>query len=364
MIVSSLITQALRLINVPGRGATLSPDALQEAFESLQLLLKSKSVSKQYVPGIKTHFFTLTPGQYEFTYGPGGDLDTNDFEHPAPIKVEYAFMRSGGSIVNNEKADNDLFSDSSAWTLGSGWNITNGFANCVSDVGVLSQSITGLTIGVVYDVKIGVTSLSEGTADLTIGALSENIGADGAFEFTFTATATTHLLSLTPAATFSASIDNLSVRQINTERTGFEGTGTDWPLRAIDQKSYNRRYQKNSGGRPDTYIFSHNYPLNLLRFDTAPVGSEFIFLDVMVNDINAGALSDTIRMHDEALRWLRYQLAFEMAPEYGKQLKASAVVSLADARADLKAANLRWNNLRIDEALRPRRRYNINRGDY
>ena len=63
MLASELISRALRLINEPGRGATLSADDQQDALEATQEILDSESVSKQFVPGISRHFFPMVAGQ-------------------------------------------------------------------------------------------------------------------------------------------------------------------------------------------------------------------------------------------------------------------------------------------------------------
>ena len=57
---SDLIKGALRLINVPGLGASLAAEDQSNALSALQELLNTNAVSKQFTPGIKRHFFTLS----------------------------------------------------------------------------------------------------------------------------------------------------------------------------------------------------------------------------------------------------------------------------------------------------------------
>ncbi len=362
MLASALITRSLRLINVPGRGATLSNFDQNAAFEALQDLLNSKAVSRQFVPGISRHFYSL-PAQEIMSIGPGGDLDTDDFEDPVPVRVESAFIRVGGQIDNNEKVDNDKFSVSSDWTLGSGWTIQNGRAEALTASGNLSQSITGLTVGTVYNVKLDVQSVSLGTVTFSIAVISEIISGAGSLEFSFTATATSHTWTLTPVSSLTMLVNSTTVREVGVARTTFSGRGSDYPLRIFDQNTYNRQFTKGAGGRPYQLLFSRNYPMADLRFDNTPGSGEFLFIDVMVNRISITSVNDDIRMYDEAIRWVRYALAKEMAPEHGKTFRADANDNLADARSNLAAANHRTNTLRMDSALRPKRQYDINRGD-
>ena len=79
MLASTLIARALRLINVPGRGAILGPTDQQAAFETLQDLMNAESVSKWFQPGIRRHFFPTVASQDIYPYGPGApDFDTRD----------------------------------------------------------------------------------------------------------------------------------------------------------------------------------------------------------------------------------------------------------------------------------------------
>lgn len=366
MLASALIDRSLRLINVPGQGSSLSPNDQNAAFEALQLLLDSKSVSRQFMPGIVRHFFTMAGDQHIYSYGPGGDLDTDDFEQPVPVRIQSGFIRTGGTIVNNEKVVSDLFKSSAGWTLGTGWSITTNEAHAAAAaIGqTLSQTVTGLTSGVTYDVKLDVSSLSAGTVTLAIATLSEVISGTGLFSFTFTATGSSHAISLSPISALTASFNSLSVRAINTARTTFSGTGSDYSLRVIDQHAYNVRFSKGAGGRPDEVLYSMTFPLGDLRFDNSPGAGDFLFVDVVINQTAITSVNDEIRMFPVALRWMRYALAKEVAPEYGKVLKKDANDNLKDARADLAAANLKINGLRIDRALQTERRYDINRGDY
>ncbi|MCG8434513.1 MAG: hypothetical protein MJA83_10820, partial [Gammaproteobacteria bacterium] len=86
MLASELIARSLRLINVPGRGSTLNGTDKLQALEALQDLVNSKAVTRQFVPGVRRHFFNLQANKSIYSYGPGQDLDTDDFDDPSPIR--------------------------------------------------------------------------------------------------------------------------------------------------------------------------------------------------------------------------------------------------------------------------------------
>ena len=148
------------------------------------------------------------------------------------------------------------------------------------------------------------------------------------------------------------------------DRTELVGKGSDYRIDIIDQKHYNDRFSKGTGGRPYQILWSRTFPLGEIRFDNSPSGpSDILVMDVTVNRLELEDTNDEIRMHPDAIKWLRYQLAFEMAPEYGKVLPPPALKTLEEANNRLFAGNFRRNTLRVDSALRNRRSFDINRGD-
>lgn len=363
MLASTLVRRALRLINVPGRGATLSSTDEGFAFETLQEMLDSESVSKYFQPGIRTHFFSLPADVDIYTYGPGGDFDTNMFEDPAPVRIEDAYIRLGSTIRNNELITADLFNTAIGWTTGAGWAVVNGEGQATASLAALSQAII-TEVGQTYRVRLVDVEVTSGVVELTVDGLTQVINASGDYEFTYTATVTNPTFALTGTTSFTGSIGAVSVRDVRrTERTDLIGRGSDYQVNVVDQQHYNNRFSKGTGGRPYELLYSRKHPLGEIFFDNAPTAGDKLIMDVTVNRIGLEKITDTIRMHDEAIRFLRYQLAYEMAPEYGKVLSPSALRVLNRSRQQLAAGNARPNNLRVDAGLRNRRSFDINRGD-
>ena len=364
---STLIARALRLINVPGRGAILGSADLDAAFTTLQDLLNAESVSKMFNPGIRRHFFPTIAAQDIYAYGPGPgtDFDTRDFDDPVPVNIEDAYIRVGSTFRTNELVGNDRFDDSSIWTANAGWLLTNGEAQASAAAGTLEQTISNLEIGQVYRLKFD-TEVFAGDFTIAIDTFSIAVTATSSYEFTWTATVASALLSITPGGgAFTGTLDNVSIRRVDRpERTELVGKGSDYRIDVIDQKHYNDRFSKGTGGRPYQILWSRTFPIGEIRFDNSPAGpSDILVMDVTVNRVAIETTNDEILMHDDAIKWLRYQLAFEMAPEYGKVLAPPALKTLEEANNRLFAGNFRRNTLRVDSALRNRRSFDINRGD-
>lgn len=369
---STLIARALRLINVPGRGAILGASDLDDAFTTLQDIMSAESVSKIFNPGIRRHFFPTIASQDIYSYGPGPgtDFDTRDFDDPTIVRIEDAYIRVGSQLRTNELLASDRFDlDNGDWTFTDPpWSIFNGALNASSATTadtVTQTNPIATDVGVLHTIRLDVEVLA-GDFTLSIDTFSILVNATGNYEFTYTSTVAAPVLTITPGASdFTGSIDELSLRRTDRpDRTELVGTGSDYRIDIIDQKHYNDRFSKGTGGRPYQILWSRTFPDGEIRFDNSPSGpSDILVMDVTVDRVTPFTVNDDIQMHPDSIKWLRYQLAFEMAPEYGKALPPPALKTLEEANNRLFAGNFRRNTLRVDSALRNRRSFDINRGD-
>jgi hypothetical protein len=366
---SELIVDALRLVNIPGQGATLSGPMASAALRTLQSILNTKSVSKQFVPGIRRHFFNLSSAKSIYSYGPGGEFDTDAFDDPAPIEIEDCYIRGGSVITQNEQVDEWTFTNVGTWTVGTNWIIANGKATA-SGAGVISQTL-GLTAGRSYTISIDVEQLAD---DVLFELLqdgtpiqTQTLGGTDCYVFEvgfagvtssiqFTTSEVTADLALTAVSIIETGLDRVSLP---------DGQGSDYGVRIMDQTTYNRQFSKGiSGGRPDQVLYSRQFGTPEVRFDNSATAGDIIIFDVLVNRIGVSKASDEIRMNEEALRYVQYALADAEGPAYGKELSQSQRIIMRDARSDLAAQNIRSNRLRVDNALLRRRRFDINRGSH
>ncbi len=358
---------------MPGRGATLSAVDELAAFESLQTLLNSKAVSNAYQPGIRRHFFAMTPAQSIFTYGPGGQFDTDTFHDPAPIDLEDCYIRSGATITFNETVDEWNFVTLGEWVLaGAGVAIANQKLT-LSGAGSASQTtvFARWTAGTTYTLRV-TTAQRAGDVELSIlqdGApiLTQTLSSSSSyeFEFTFAGTSSAEVRFTTAAGSDDIDIISCSIIETGLDRASLpDGQGTDYSVRIIDQRTYNAEHTKGLGGRPHKVLFDRQRPLPRVRFDHAAIGGDIVVFDALVNQLQLTDLSDEINLHDDAMRYVEYALAAEEAPTYGKGLTAQQAEIMREAREKLQAGSSRPNSLRVDTALRGRHHhFDINRGD-
>ena len=368
---SELITRGLRLINVPGRGALLDGQDQLNAFETLKDIIATESVSKSFVPGINRHFFALTPNRAIYSYGPGGDFDTNPFGDLVPVDVEDQYIREGGQILNNQEVTNGDFSVLTGWTLGTGWTIGAGLLTIATgNAGETASQSLSLTAGE-YALKI-TPSHRDGSVTVTVTdgvATPINLVLLGSGQQThrFTHSGGTAAITLTAAADSDMDFDDISIiergkDELELQDPAVSGGGSDYTVTRIDQKRYNRRFTKGTGGRPYEMLFSRRFPLAEIRFDNAAVQGDILVMDVLVAK-QVQDLSSEIACHAQAEKWIKYKIADEMAPEYGKTLTRRQIQIMNEAWDLMATSNKRNNARRVDRALRGRPTFDVNRGD-
>lgn len=365
--VADIIRSGLRLINVPGRGSQLSNDDLSDGLDRLVDIINSAAVSKFFIPGVRRHFFALSANTDIYSYGPGGDFDTNRFGDPVPVKVEDGYIREGATITDNEQVTNGDFTLGTGWTLGAQWTIANGKLTVgTGGTGVASQSLS-LSAGTTYTVSVTVTQRASSVVMRVLQdatpVVSQTLDAQGTFTFTFTISGgSAWSIDFTANATSDLDIDDVSIIESSKDR--FElSRGSDYQLLFVDQTAYNRRFTKGTGGRPYELFFSRAYPLAEVRFDNSAIPGDIIVMDVLVNSTSISSTDEELRLYPEAMKWLKYRLAYEIAPQYGAAVSAQHLSIMREAYNDMAAGTRRVNQLRVDRALRQRPTFDINRGD-
>jgi hypothetical protein len=377
----NLITRSLRLINQPGRGALLAPEDLTGAFEALQEILDSEAVSKQFVPGIRRHFFNFTSGQAIYSYGgnPGDDLDSSAFGNiygdPAPINIESAYVRAGSTITNNELVDEYRFRNVGDWVVDVNAVLANN-QYAVESPGIATSSTQPFLVpapiaGQTYTMRI-VAEVNIGQAVINLRETAVNfeqfiIDSSGTYEFDFVWTPAVVLPDIEIAALGPAdfSLTLVSIIPRNTERlTMPDGVGSDYNMVKMDQTHYNRQFTKGNLGRPYHWLYTRGAGQEgQLRFDNQGVAGDILVMDVLVNSVAVNNINDIMRINPQMVKWLRYALADDVAGDYGKELSFRQVKIMDDAWNMLAASNRRQNMLGVDRGIRQRQRFDINRGD-
>ncbi len=378
----NLITRSLRLINQPGRGAQIAPEDLTGAFEALQEILDSEAVSKQFVPGIRRHFFNFVSGQAIYSYGanPGNDLDSSAFGNiygdPAPIGIESAYVRAGSTITNNELVGEYRFRNVGPWVVDPNAVLANNQYS-VENPGAATSSTQPFLVpapiaGETYTLRI-IAAVQNNVAEIRLRELGVAfdtfiVDSSGTYEFDFVWTggitvpdieiaglATDDDFQLTLVSIIPRGLDRLTLP---------DGVGSDYNMVKMDQTHYNRQFTKGNLGRPYHWLYTRAGGQNgQLRFDNQGVAGDILVMDVLVNSVSVTNINDEMRINPQMVKWLRYALADDVAGDYGKELSFRQVKIMDDAWNMLAASNRRQNMLGVDRGIRQRQRFDINRGD-
>lgn len=390
---SDLITRSLRLLNQPGRGAQLSAEDTSNAFQALRELLNAEATSKQFVPGIRRHYFNLLSDKSIYTYGPSPQLDLRSDDYgidpsqgdPAPIKIEEAYIREGSVINDNEVVEEYRFENVGAWVLAGGAVIAN---NVLRIEQVIATADLALNTGAAQSVDLtGNTTYTlrtdlevfDGTVQIELlnnAVVFDTYVLDSSgkysFDLVWPAGTLPSIRISTLLVTDDVQFNNLSILERGLERiTVPDSQGSDYRITIIDQHRYNRRFTKGTGGRPYAILYTRSASgvagdgvgQGEIRFDNAGISGDILVMDVLVNKVSINSVNDTLRITEAGEKWLRYALADNLSGEYGKTLNARQIAIMDAAWDQLASANRRNNMLGVDRGLRERPTFDINRGD-
>jgi hypothetical protein len=148
-----------------------------------------------------------------------------------------------------------------------------------------------------------------------------------------------------------------------------DASGTDYPLSVIGVVSYDEISRKTNEARPSRFYLQKGWPLNTIYFDATPYASETLHLSVIQpfsEVLPVTGLTEVINLPPGYKRALEYNLALDLADEWGKQVSNTTAAIAAEGKRMIKRSNSRKHLLGMDRALtaatRPTGTYIINQG--
>lgn len=128
----------------------------------------------------------------------------------------------------------------------------------------------------------------------------------------------------------SVSIENAFVRQ---------GT-TDWPIVEINNNQYAQIVQKTTGNSYPLYFYYRaKYPLGEISFWPVPQGNTTLFMNVRDSLPKYDNINQDINWPPGYERYLSYELAKEIAPEYRNDIPPLVMKIAGEAKADIQNVN-------------------------
>jgi len=104
----------------------------------------------------------------------------------------------------------------------------------------------------------------------------------------------------------------------------------DYPVDvSMTENEYNSISDKTETGRPEHLYYSPEYPLGKIYFDLIPEVGETFVLDSWKQITEFASLEATITLPKEYEKALRFNLALDLAPEYGVELDKTVIQQAA-----------------------------------
>jgi hypothetical protein len=131
--------------------------------------------------------------------------------------------------------------------------------------------------------------------------------------------------------------------------------GLDYPLRVVALGEYEAIPDKSTTGAiPEIMAIRPGYPLSTLHLYPAPGSGCTLVMDKIAPPSDL-ALYDTMPYPPEFIRAIRYNLAIELAPEYGVSVAAEIAKTASDALEVVRRVNLQIPAAVLDPLLMRRR---------
>lgn len=118
----------------------------------------------------------------------------------------------------------------------------------------------------------------------------------------------------------SPASDFPSVRPIRIESAYVTVSGVDYPVYMTSRDRYNEISAKTTEGTPSKLYYSPEYPAGKIYLYPEPLAAYTLHIDSWKPMSELTVLTDTINMPGEFIRALRWNLAVELAPEFGKPI--------------------------------------------
>jgi hypothetical protein len=150
------------------------------------------------------------------------------------------------------------------------------------------------------------------------------------------------LVSNTASYTIGVGGDFNTTRPIAIVEAHVKISSIDYPLEIIPDEVYNHFIQlKTIQTSPAQYLtYDNANPLGTIRLYPVPASNDTLFL-LTEKPATALALTDTLSFPPGWERAIVYNLAIEMAPEYGNPTPPEVVALAAESKAEIKRASMR-----------------------
>jgi len=298
----NLIKSALRAINALGVDGTPTSDQHQDALEILNLMLDSWSAEELLPFDYVQENFDLTAGKTNYTIGNATTAADADgiCASQTPNAGGSQDLTLNGALAESGSVSMDVPRHVVIASAGddSGRTFTITGTNTYGDS--ITEEITGPNTTTVYGTKQFKTVTTVNVDDDTAGAIT--VGTDSVVD------------TRRPLMVVSAFVRDSS--------------GNDYPVYPSSREKYNTQTDKDatttSGSEITQLYYDRTYPTGEIYIYKVPSASGFtMYIDMWqpFQQIGSDDIDTALNLPGEYILALRWNLAAELAPEYGKEVR-------------------------------------------
>lgn len=176
-------------------------------------------------------------------------------------------------------------------------------------------------------------------------------------EYTLTPSLNPHTIGETAGDT--GTFDETRPARIDRASIVPAGSDTERPLIILSDAEWQNVASKEASGPPTLLWIESHHPLTKLWLNPKPGAADTLVLYTWQQLGRFASANADVDLPPGYARALRYNLAAELAPEYGVSLSAEAANIANESKASLKRLNHQPSYLRADPAVLPRRAPNL-----
>jgi len=210
------------------------------------------------------------------------------------------------------------------------------------------------SLRLIEEIGAGETPSGESSADglTALNAMISSWSIQGDLIYTET-TETFTLTGNDGSYTLGPSGDFVTTRPIRIVSATINDGANDYELTVYGIDQYASISDKTTAGVPDSIYYDGNFPNITMKLYPVPDSAYTLTLYTEKPLTEYSSISDTLTVPPGWERGLRYNLAMEIAPEYGKQAPATVMKIAIESKNAIRNQNNRSDNekLRVDEAL-------------
>jgi len=130
-------------------------------------------------------------------------------------------------------------------------------------------------------------------------------------------------------------------------------TDTDFYIEELSQQWWAALDVKGDKTRPQQFYYEEGYPTGTIYFDHAPDQAYTMYLTSYKPHTEFTQLADTVNLPPMYEKYLRFQLAADLAPEYGMEAPQTVLRQAQRARLAIVQRNMgnRPSEMQVDDAL-------------